>query len=40
MKRTAEGRAKPRAWKYVGDKEISPDAINVQDTSGGWRDMK
>ena len=38
MKRTAEGRAKPRAWKYVGDQQLSPDAIKVQDTGGSWRD--
>ena len=29
MKRTAEGRAKPRAWKYVGDKKIDPSEIDV-----------
>lgn len=30
MKRTAEGRASPRAWKYIGDKKISPSSIDVQ----------
>jgi hypothetical protein len=38
MKRTAEGRAKHRAWKYVGDKAIKPSRIRVGDSSSGWQD--
>ena len=30
MKRSSEGRASPRAWKYVGDKPITPDRLMVQ----------
>ena len=35
MKRTAEGRAKPRAWKYVGNDPLTPTRLNVG-TSQGW----
>jgi hypothetical protein len=35
MKRTAEGRAKPRAWKYVGDEPLKPTRLNVG-TPQGW----
>lgn len=35
MKRTAEGRLKPRAWKYVGDEPLKPTRLNVG-TPKGW----
>lgn len=33
MKRTGEGRAKDRAWKYVGDKPMQPSNISVKKDS-------
>jgi hypothetical protein len=37
MKRTSEGRTKPRAWKYVGSQTLRPDAIRVG-RGTGWEE--
>lgn len=36
MKRQAEGRAAPRAYKYIGDKPITPSGVFVRG-SAGWQ---